>query len=63
MANEIMNVFNKNDPSTIKKCRQLAAKVFGEGWEEKGAKVYEEGPEEANVWGIGQYVFNFLFMC
>jgi len=56
VANEIMNVFNHADPSSIKKCRKLAEKVFGEGWEEKGARIYDEGPKTSNVWGIGQYV-------
>ena len=62
VANEIMNVFDKDDPSSIKKCRQIAEKVFGEGWEQKGAGIYDEGPEKVNVWGIGQYVFHSSFM-
>ncbi|KDR78195.1 hypothetical protein GALMADRAFT_245234 [Galerina marginata CBS 339.88] len=52
-ANEIMNVFNKGDPSSIGKARKLAEQVFGEGWEGKGAAIYDEGPKKANVWGIG----------
>lgn len=56
VANEIMNTFNKGDLSSINKCRQLAERVFGEGWEEKGPGVYDEGPEKASIWGIGQYV-------
>jgi alpha-mannosidase len=51
-----MNVFNKNDPSTIGKARKLAEEVFGEGWEAKGPSVYDEGPKKANVWGIGKQV-------
>jgi alpha-mannosidase len=56
VANEIMNVFNKNDPATIGKARKLAEEVFGEGWEAKGASIYDEGPKKANVWGIGKQV-------
>ena len=55
-ANEIMNVFNKNDPTAIGKARKLAEGVFGEGWEAKGASIYDEGPKKVNVWGIGKYV-------
>jgi hypothetical protein len=51
VANEIMNIFNKDDPSSIKKCRQVAEEVFGEGWEEKGAGIYD-----------GQCVFYSLFI-
>ena len=39
----------------------MAEKVFGEGWEDKGAAIYDEGPEKVNVWGIGQYVFHLSF--
>ncbi|KAF8307864.1 glycoside hydrolase family 38 protein [Clavulina sp. PMI_390] len=53
VANEIMDVFNVNDLSTVKKARDLAAKLFGEGWEEKGEKVYSEGVRSARIWGIG----------
>jgi len=49
-----MNVFSKNDPSSIGKARKLAEEVFGEGWEEKGALIYNEGSEKVNVWGIGK---------
>jgi alpha-mannosidase len=62
VANEIMNAFDKDDPSSIKKCRQMAKKVFGEGWEEKGSGIYDEGPKKVNVWGIGQYVFHSSFI-
>ena len=51
-----MNVFDKNDPSTIGKARKLAEEVFGEGWEDKGASIYNEGPEKVNIWGIGKQV-------
>ena len=48
-----MNVFNNRDLSSIKHARKLAEEVFGEGWEKKGEKIYEEGAEKAQVWGIG----------
>lgn len=53
-ANEIINVFDHEDPSTINKCRKIAEGVFGEGWQEKGEKIYEEGMHSEDlVWGIG----------
>jgi alpha-mannosidase len=56
VANQIVNVFNKNDPTTIGKARKLAEEVFGEGWEAKGASIYDEGSNKVNVWGIGKQV-------
>ncbi|KAF9529896.1 glycoside hydrolase family 38 protein [Crepidotus variabilis] len=53
VANQIMNVFDKNDPSSIGRCRKLAEEVFGKDWEEKGADIYEEGSSKTNVWGVG----------
>lgn len=52
-ANEIMNVFSKSDISSIARARKLAADIFGEGWEEKHEKVYDEGTEKTQIWGIG----------
>ncbi|KAG2005473.1 alpha-mannosidase [Coprinopsis cinerea AmutBmut pab1-1] len=52
-ANEIMNVFDKGDLAAILRARKLADEVFGEGWEEKGADIYKEGPERPTIWGIG----------
>ncbi|KAG6879102.1 hypothetical protein C0992_005185 [Termitomyces sp. T32_za158] len=51
-ANEIMNVFNRGDPAGVRSARALAAGVFGPGWEEMGASVYEEGTAPPQVWGI-----------
>ena len=62
VANKIMNLFKKDDPSSIRRCRKLAEEVFGEGWEEKGAGIYDEGPEKANIWGIGQYVVSMVYV-
>lgn len=53
VANEIMNVFDKGDPTSVREARKLAEEVFGEGWEAKGAEIYNEGPKKSNVWGIG----------
>ncbi|KAI9508062.1 glycosyl hydrolases family 38 N-terminal domain-containing protein [Russula earlei] len=53
VANAIMNAFNKNDPDSIPAARKLADEVFGDKWEERGVSIYEHGPEEAQVWGIG----------
>ncbi|KAF8182889.1 alpha-mannosidase [Pholiota molesta] len=44
-ANEIMNVFKKGDPTSITKARKVAEEIFGEGWEAKGAEIYNEGAE------------------
>lgn len=55
MANEIMNVFKKGDLTSIDRGRKLAEEIFGEGWEEKGADIYDEGPKKSNVWGIGEF--------
>ena len=53
-ANEIINAFDHKDPSTVNKCRKIAESVFGEGWQGKGEKIYEEGVHKENlVWGIG----------
>ncbi|KAI0293181.1 glycosyl hydrolases family 38 N-terminal domain-containing protein [Multifurca ochricompacta] len=53
VANAIMNAFYKNDPESIPAARKLADEVFGEKWEERGEGIYEIGPKEAQVWGIG----------
>ncbi|KAF8228013.1 glycoside hydrolase family 38 protein [Tricholoma matsutake] len=53
VSNAIMNVFDKGDATAVRKARKLAEEVFGEGWEAKGASVYDEGPREAQIWGIG----------
>ena len=53
-ANKIINVFDHKHPSTVIECRKIAEGVFGEGWQEKGEKIYEEGiHKESLVWGIG----------
>ncbi|KAF8309652.1 glycoside hydrolase family 38 protein [Clavulina sp. PMI_390] len=53
VANEIMDVFKHNDPSTVSKARKVAEKILGEGWDAKAEGVYNEGPREKRVWGIG----------
>jgi hypothetical protein len=52
VANTIMNMFYKKDPESILAARRLA-EVLGEKWEERGVGVYESGPKETQVWGIG----------
>jgi len=54
-----MNVFDRNDSTAIGKARKLAEELFGEGWEAKGASIYDEGPKKANVWGIGRRCLMF----
>ncbi|KAH9942858.1 glycosyl hydrolases family 38 N-terminal domain-containing protein [Amylocystis lapponica] len=53
VANEIMNVFQKGDVSSLTRARKLAEQVFGEGWEKEGAAIYDKGAKEATIWGIG----------
>lgn len=57
VSNAIMNVFDKGDATAVRKARRLAEEIFGEGWEAKGAGVYDEGPKEAQIWGIGKFLF------
>ena len=45
--------FEKGDVQSLGRARALADDIFGAGWQEKGAGVYEEGAEKAQVWGIG----------
>ncbi|KIY67661.1 glycoside hydrolase family 38 protein [Cylindrobasidium torrendii FP15055 ss-10] len=54
-ANTIINTLKATDPSTINVCRRIAEQVFGEGWQAKGAKIYDEGDssKETAIWGIG----------
>ncbi|KAJ3574050.1 hypothetical protein NP233_g2021 [Leucocoprinus birnbaumii] len=53
IANEIMNVFKRGDAAAVAACRKKAEEIFGEGWEEAGADIYDQGPETSNIWGIG----------
>lgn len=62
-ANKIMNVFGKGSAEEIKQARKVAEEVFGEEWEKKGSKVYEEGSPRAQILGIGNChvrIFQFL---
>ncbi|EKM48306.1 glycoside hydrolase family 38 protein [Phanerochaete carnosa HHB-10118-sp] len=52
-ANEIMNIFDNKDLASVKKARKRAEEVFGSGWEKKGEKIYDEGTDRHQVWGIG----------
>lgn len=51
-ANSIMNAFKTGDPENIKQMREIAEDVFGKGWQAKGAEIYQEGPQKAQVVGI-----------
>ncbi|KAF8128024.1 glycoside hydrolase family 38 protein [Boletus edulis] len=51
-ANAIMNAFKTGDSENIKQMRGIAEDVFGKGWQAKGADIYQEGPEKAQVVGI-----------
>lgn len=56
-----MNTFKSGDASDIRRCRKLAEQVFGENWQEEGEKVYKND-KEAQIWGIGQYVFFVILL-
>ncbi|ESK96763.1 glycoside hydrolase family 38 protein [Moniliophthora roreri MCA 2997] len=51
-ANEIMNTLQSGDASSIRKCRQIAEGVLGEGWQSKAEDIYQD-PDNAQIWGIG----------
>jgi alpha-mannosidase len=50
-----MNVFNKGDATAVRSARKLAEEIFGEGWEAKGERIYDEGAKNAQIWGIGAF--------
>ena len=52
LQNKIMNTFRNDDLSTIAQCRAIAADILGEGWESKGADIYDKNVD-ALVYGIG----------
>jgi len=52
LQNKIMNTFNVADPGTIGDCRKIAEQLLGEGWEAKGAGIYDRNVDAA-VFGIG----------
>lgn len=41
-----------DDPSTITACRKIAEQLLGEGWEAKGAAIYDKNVD-ALIYGIG----------
>ncbi|KAH7908394.1 glycoside hydrolase family 38 protein [Hygrophoropsis aurantiaca] len=51
-ANAIMNAFRTGSPSDVKAMRGIAEEVFGKGWAEKGAGIYNEGAAKALIVGI-----------
>lgn len=52
LQNKIMNTFRNDDPATIAACRTIAEELLGEGWEAKGAGIYDKNVD-ALIWGIG----------
>ena len=62
VANDVMNAFNKNEPGSVNACRRIMEDAFGEGWQAKGAGVYDEGDSDANtpIWGIGMSMVHLL---
>ena len=55
-ANEIMNVFDAKDLSSLAKGRKIAQSVLGEGWEKQIAKESEKPEkEDGSVWALGHW--------
>jgi alpha-mannosidase len=56
VANEIMNAFDPNDLKSLKKCRELAEGVLGEGWEGKVEQARVGGEDkDGTLWGVGHW--------
>lgn len=60
VCNQIMSTFRKSDLSSIDRCRKIAEQVFGENWEDQGAKLYDEDDSDAKapsksalLWSLG----------
>lgn len=53
VANSIMNAFDHQDLTSIRKSRKLAEEVFGQGWADKGENIYKEGHVKEQIYGIG----------
>ena len=63
-ANAIMNAFKTGNPENIKQMRKIAEDVFGKDWQAKGADIYQEGPETAQVIGISYcHIVRYRLMC
>jgi len=57
IANEIANTFDAGDlERTIPKCRKLCERLFGEGWDAKGADLYKDDftakGDKPQVWAV-----------
>lgn len=54
-ANEVMNTFSLEDPGSIRRCRDIAAKVLGQDWESQIAQSRgKEGRDlDGRLWAIG----------
>lgn len=51
VANEMLNVYDAEDHSSINRARKVAEQVLGKGWQEKGEKVYECTDDEP-IWAM-----------
>ena len=49
-ANDIINAFDRHDPSSIDKCRAIAAKVLGAKWESQSSG---SGRSSGSLWALG----------
>ena len=47
-----MNIFYKKDPEGIPAERKLADEVLCEKWEDRSVGIHEDGPMEAQTWGV-----------
>lgn len=54
-ANQMMNVFDRDDPKSVVKARKVAEKVLGKGWERELSNIRgDEGVDKGgNLWALG----------
>jgi hypothetical protein len=58
-----MNMFYRKDPEDILAERKLADEVLCEKWADRGVAIYEDGPMEAQTWGIGHCHIDAQMNC
>ena len=61
-ANEIMNVFQQGELSSVSKARKVAETVLGEGWEKNIQTDSEKAEKQAgSLWGVGHWYVDLDF--
>lgn len=55
-ANEMMNVFQRGDVESLAKCRKVAERVLGEGWEKEIEKDSKHATKQnGTLWAVGHW--------